>query len=645
MAASICLQLLLLTSYLTSARAQQYYINATGPTERPQCTASPTRSQPSYGTTSFSFTMTETVRYATSLPPGSTTPTYAAPSESLTSLVSSLSYTTWGSWDPNATVTATDTDNPYGRAAWTGLWEYANPPNFTTETSLYSTTVSATPLPSSELVLPPRDYFGPTDCYYFPEDFIFGVSSSSSQIEGATAQEGKTPTLMDILIQDDRPKDYVTNENYYLYRQDIERLAAMGVKYYSFSIAWTRILPFALPGTPVNQQGIDHYNDLINLILEKGMIPAVTIIHFETPIQFYGSNLTKANDPVEIGYTNGGYQNETFEDAFVNYAKIVMTHYSDRVPLWFTFNEPLLYCDNGKSVDHVIKAHARVYHFYKEELNGTGKVSIKFNDNFGVPRDPDSEADVYAANHFNSFQLATFCNPIFLGIDYPDSYKQTIEDYVPLTEEDLAYIGHTADYLGIDPYTATVVTPPVPGEIDSILDCASNYSNTFRPYCVNQTTVNRFGWNIGYRSQSYVYITPTYLREYLYYLWNTWHTPVLVTEFGKPPVIAPSSVPIPHSNPPTGFPVFAEAEKELSDQLFDSPRSQYYTSYMSEVLKSIWEDGVHVAGALAWSYIDNWEFGDFDSRFGLQAVNRTTQERYFKKSFFELVDFVAARRM
>ena len=247
---------------------------------------------------------------------------------------------------------------------------------------------------------------------------------------------------------------------------------------------------------------------------------------------FYGQNITTAADPPLIGYVNGGYQNETFEDAYVNYAKIVMTHYADRVPLWFTFNEPLLYSYNGVSIDHVIKAHARVYHFYKEELNGTGKISIKFNDNFGVPRDPSNDADVYATNHFNDFQLATFCNPIFLGIDYPDAFKQTIPDYVPLTEEDLQYIGHTADYLGIDPYTATVVAPPVPDEIDSVTDCASNSSSEFQPYCVNQTLTNVYGWNIGYRSQSYVYITPTYLREYMFYLWNTFKTPVLITEFG-----------------------------------------------------------------------------------------------------------------
>ena len=227
-----------------------------------------------------------------------------------------------------------------------------------------------------------------------------------------------------------------------------------------------------------------------------------------------------------------------------------------------------------------------MYHFYKEQLNGTGQISLKFNDNFGVPRNVSSEADLNATNHFNSFQLGTFCNPIFLGQDYPDSFKQTIPDYVPLTAQDLEYIGGTADFLGIDPYTATVITPPIPGDISSIADCASNSSDVNFPYCVNQTTVNQFGWNIGYRSQSYVYITPTLIREYMGYLYNTFRTPVVITEFG--------------------FPVFAESEKDLTDQLFDTPRSIYYLSYMSEILKAIWEDSVDVRGAFAWSFADNW---------------------------------------
>ena len=284
------------------ASAQQFYEQVEGYTARPQCSDCPTAGEPQYTFTPFAYSLTETYRYATPRPSPTTTTTFAPPHASLSSLIPSQSYTTWGQWHPNASESATDTDNPYGNAAWTALWENANPPNFTHETSsVFSTTVEPTAVPTEELVLPPRDYFGPSDCYNFPPGFAFGVSSSASQIEGATAEEGKAPSLMDILIQDDRPKDYVTNEHYYNYKQDINRVAAMGVKYFAFSVAWTRILPFALPGTPVNQQGIDHYNDVIDYILEKGMLPEVTLLHFDSPLQFYAANLSTALDPPEIG--------------------------------------------------------------------------------------------------------------------------------------------------------------------------------------------------------------------------------------------------------------------------------------------------------------------------------------------------------
>jgi beta-glucosidase/6-phospho-beta-glucosidase/beta-galactosidase len=158
------------------------------------------------------------------------------------------------------------------------------------------------------------------------------------------------------------------------------------------------------------------------------MLPAIMLLHTDAPLHFH-SNVSDIRIPPGegIGYVDAGfhlsYKNQTFEDAFVNYGKKVMTHFADRVPIWWTFNEPLLASRNGKSIDTVIKAHARLYHFYHDEIKGTGKLSITFNDNFGVPRNPDDPGDVDAAHHFNDFQLATFANPIFLGKDYPEAFK------------------------------------------------------------------------------------------------------------------------------------------------------------------------------------------------------------------------------
>ncbi|KAJ5103606.1 CAZyme family GH1, partial [Penicillium argentinense] len=602
-----------------AVQAQEIFVTTTGYTARPQCkheTASP-----SYHFQPFSYTLSETVRYAISMPSPTTTKTYAPAFTDASKHMTSVTTTTWGNWVPGQTViSATDTQDPYGQAAWSSMWKQADLQNYTT-IGLYTTTVSPTPVPTSELVLPPRDYFGPSDCYNFPDDFVFGVAGSAAQIEGAIGLEGRGPSLLEKQISNpEQPKDYVTNENYFLYKQDIQRLAAMGVEYYSFTIPWTRILPFALPGTPVNQQAIDHYNDVIDAVLEAGMQPVVTMLHFDSPLLFVASDdITRHPD---IGYNNGGYQNETFVDAFVNYGKVLLTNFADRVPIWITFNEPLLYAFNFQGVDNVVHAHAHVYHFYHDVLKGTGKMGIKFNDNFGIPKDPKNQSHVEAANRFQEMQLGFFGNPIFLGKQYPDSVLNTMPGARPLNQTELKYIGHTSDFFGIDPYTATVVSPADQG-IDA---CVANKStsNTLLPYCVNQEWQNVYGWNIGYRSQSYVYITPTMFREYLFYLWNTYRRPVFVSEFG--------------------FPVYGEADKELPDQLFDSPRSQYYQSFMSEILKSIYEDGVHVMGALAWSFMDNWEFGDYSAQFGMQKVERPSQKRYFKKSFFELVDFVKTRQ-
>ena len=587
---------------------------------------------PQYTFSEFSFTQTETVRTAKSAPAPTTTTTYAPPYASLSSFVPNLTTTQWGNWDAKVTPSATDLGSPYGNASWTALWTtVAWPSNFTsyTDNAIYSSTVEPTPVPSSELILPPPEPLVPQQCYTFPKDFMLGVAASAVQIEGAIAEEGRTPVHNDVasLSTPGRSPNWIANEHYYLYKQDIERIAAMGVKYYRFSIPWTRILPFVLPGTPVNEQGLSHYDDLINFVLEKGMLPAIVLYHNDSPLQFYSniSNIFITPGTGGIGYLDScfqcSYKNVSFEDAFVNYGKIVMTHFADRVPIWWSFNEPLLGARNGKSIDAVIKSHARLYHFYHDDIGGTGKMSLTFNDNFGVPRNPEDPADVDAANHFNSFQLATFANPIFLGTDYPESFTSSIADYVPLSDEDLAYINGTADFFSIQPYTATVVSPP---PNDTIADCAANITHSLRPYCVTQSTLTTTGWNIGYRSQSYVYLTPSYLRTYLNYLWNTWRTPVAITEFG--------------------FPVFAEAQKEQVDQEFDSPRSWYYQTYLNEGLKAIWEDGVNFIGAFAWSWADNWEFGDYDQQFGIQTVNRTTQVRRYKKSFFDFVDFIESRR-
>jgi hypothetical protein len=157
--------------------AQQVYITTNEPILRPKCDVNNTfaTATPVYSFRDFSFTQTVTIRYATSRPSPTTTSNFAPPYASLIHLVPNLTTTQWTSYDPLVTASVTDAGNPYGNASWSAMWTSVPFSNLTR--GVYSTTVQPTPIPSSELVLPPPDYFQPQGCYSFPADFMLGVVS------------------------------------------------------------------------------------------------------------------------------------------------------------------------------------------------------------------------------------------------------------------------------------------------------------------------------------------------------------------------------------------------------------------------------------------------------------------------------------
>ena len=84
-----------------------------------------------------------------------------------------------------------------------------------------------------------------------------------------------------------------------------------------------------------------------------------------------------------------------------------------------------------------------------------------------------------------------------------------------------------------------------------------------------------------------------------------------------------------------------ESSETVVAQRYDLERTLYYQWFLREMLKAIYDDGVNVVAALAWSFVDNNEFGSFDQQYGLQHVNRTNGEftRSYKRSIFDYVDF------
>jgi hypothetical protein len=105
------------------------------------------------------------------------------------------------------------------------------------EVAAVNTTVSPTPIPSSELVPPPPLHYASflsgaqnpglttNSSWRFPADFWWGVASAAYQVEGAVKDEGRGPSIWDALLH--RVVGYsvanqtgdVANNQYYLYKQ------------------------------------------------------------------------------------------------------------------------------------------------------------------------------------------------------------------------------------------------------------------------------------------------------------------------------------------------------------------------------------------------------------------------------------------
>ncbi|KFY45860.1 hypothetical protein V494_00726 [Pseudogymnoascus sp. VKM F-4513 (FW-928)] len=524
-------------------------------------TAIPTYSTFSYGTKTSS-------RYATPLRSPLPIPTAYAPHFNKAShlLDPGVKYTTY-SLDPEATAT---NDGKYGQSAFAQLWKDASL-TFSSEVP-FTTTRAATPVPSSELIFPPPLPVVPSDVrdttgYTLPADFVWGAASSAFQFEGALQLEGRGPSVEDSIgTQPGGNDSNVDALFYYMYKQDMKRLGAIGLPYFCFSIPWTRVVPFGVKDSPVNTEALDHYDDVINEAIANGVTPIITLLHYDLPLSV-------------------SYSNSNFTDHFLYYAKQVMTRYGDRVPYWVTVNEPNLEPATN-ALTNVLVAHANLYNWYKNELKGTGKITMKFANNLAVPLDVNNKQDVAAALRSQDFSLGIMNNPVFLGKQIPKSVLSTTGIKIdPLTEDQLKLIHNTMDFFSFDPYSSTLATSP-PGGIDA---CASDPTNPLWPTCVEIVNFDSNGWLIGDSSAvAYSFIVPAHVRQQFTFVWNTYRPPgILVAEFG--------------------FPGTGDTYKSLEEQRYDLEKTIYYQAFLTEMLKAIHEDGVNVIGALAWAYLETNE--------------------------------------
>ena len=82
----------------------------------------------------------------------------------------------------------------------------------------------------------------------FPKNFLWGVSTSAGQVEGAAFEDGRTASIWDTFAT--KPGKIFNNEtptvacdSYHRFDRDLDSMKRLGVNSYRMSISWSRVLP------------------------------------------------------------------------------------------------------------------------------------------------------------------------------------------------------------------------------------------------------------------------------------------------------------------------------------------------------------------------------------------------------------------
>lgn len=439
----------------------------------------------------------------------------------------------------------------------------------------------------------------------FGDNFKWGVSTASYQIEGSISADGKGPSIWDEFVKKkgkilDAARGDVTCDHYTRYKEDIRLINRLNIPNYRMSLSWSRIFPDGIGN--LNQKGIAFYDRLIDECLDNSITPWITLYHWDLPQKLH---------------ERGGWKNRDILNWFEEYVTHCTRLYGDRIKNWMVLNEPMVFTGAGyflgyhapglKGLDNFLPAmhHAVLCQALGGQIVRSEVAKAKVGTTFSCSHiDPASSApnDVKTAIRFDALLNRLFIEPS-LGMGYPVKdlpIVNRVEKYI--RDGDESNMPFDFDFIGIQNYTREVVKYKcyIPYLQGQILEAKSRN--------VTSTTM---GWEV-YPQSIYKLLHKFGQYEKV--------KEIIVTENGA------------------AFPDQIE-----NNRVIDQDRTEFLQQYIMQMLKAK-KEGVNVNGYFLWTLMDNFEWAEgFTQRFGIVHVDFQTQQRTIKDSGYWYSNFLRAR--
>lgn len=408
----------------------------------------------------------------------------------------------------------------------------------------------------------------------FPASFKWCSATAAHQVEGNNTKSDwwYFESIPGNIKNNDRSGMAVNHWN--LLQEDIQRMKALGLNSYRFSIEWAKIQPAQ---DEWDRKALNHYKMMASELRKAGIEPLVTLHHFTLP-QWLA--------------LKGGWASPESIPAFTEYSKRVFEALKDDVSTWVTFNEPMVLITAGylegsfppklkEDFPSALKALKNILTAHGEVVAQLRILDVAKKARFGVahhlrvfdPVHSFNPLDYFMTKHLDKIWNWSFPEALATG-----RFKLSIPLQASVDAE-IPKLAGSQDFFGINYYTRDMV--------------GFSFSP---PYFKRSNKENRPLSDLAWE------IYPQGLGILLREIHRRYPAlPILITENG----IADSA---------------------------DKNRIEYIKNHLAEVERAL-EQQIPVESYCYWSLMDNFEWAEgFAPRFGLYEVDYANFNRTLRKS-------------